>query len=849
MSELIGRPMNEQDAQPSAEAEAPPVRKRWFRPGRIVAILFGFALLYGFAVFYGPSVTATRYESDLKRELERVLGRPVEFRDVRYSFYPSPGLSAKDLVIHESPAFGIEPLAYVGEIRVGVRWLALLAGRLECSSVRLGDASLNVARTEAAGWNFAVFLSQITAGLKGGAHAPAIQIRDGRINFRDGVRKSPFFLNSVDLDINAPDAPGGESSWTYEASPARTDRSEQGFGRLSGSGKWRPSGGTNGILDLDLELERSVISEVAILITGADPGVQGRLSSRVHLSGPLDRVELRGTLRLGDLQRPSLFGVRGRDWTVPYEGVLNINAQTIEVGTVAPKSGEALPLNVRLTAQEFYTRPSWKAQFLLDGLPASTLLEVATRLGSKIPPALRVDGTLNGSFDFGSASPAQGEIELRDGALRLGETGPYRIEPARFSLTGSQLTLQPGTLTLASGGVGDIEGEWDVATTRLDIRSTLKNSSLKDIWSALGAFPALPKVPGVDACAEGTLDGDLRFERPEEAATLTSADPGLSRDADANARWSGSLRVVGLKCVLEGAASPLHIDRGQLAITGNTWRLRRAAGTLGPIAWTGEASWQPPADRGLRLAATPIRFVAGVDTLQGGDVERLFQPTLAYRDGLLARTLSFRRSPPPEWLASRHWEGRIAAGEFVLAGRKFSKFNARVVWNGASIDLAEVSAMQSGGFISGRGSVRARPGGPSYRLRGVFDSLNWEGHGTVEGEFGLTATGLGDDLTDSLNATGQVSSKRLEMGGDTFEQVAADFDYDGSRSSSKLRLSGAAATVDDVPVLGSGASFIDNRGDNRWRAELGAGAHVFKLSGTFPPFRLDTDGGTEPRAR
>ena len=825
---------------PSSDgAGVAPVRKKsWLRPGRIVMALLVFALLYGFAVFYGPSVTATRYEGDLKRELERVLGRQVELRDVRYSFYPSPGLSAKDLVIHESPSFGIEPLAYVSEIRVGLRWLPLLAGRLSCSSVQLVDASLNIARTEQAGWNFAVFLSQITAGLRGGAHAPAIQIRDGRINFRNGVRKSPFFLNAVDLDINAPDAPGDESSWTYEASPARTDRSEQGFGRLSGSGKWRPSLGKAGILDVELELERSVISEVAILITGGDPGVQGRLSSRAHLTGPLDKVALRGTLRLGDLQRPSLFGVRGRDWSIPYEGTLNLNAQTIEVGTVALKNTESLPVNVKLTAQGFYTRPVWKASFLLDGLPAATLLEVATRLGSRIPPALSVDGTLSGSFDFGSAAPARGEIELRDGALRLGETGPYRIEPAKFSLVGSQLALEPGTLTLASGGTGGIEGSWDVATSQIDIRSTLRQSSLKDLRLALSAFPGMPAIAGVEACKDGTLDGDLRFERTEDGATLTSAGPGLPRDAEANARWSGALSVSDLQCAIEGTAAPLSIERGQLSISGSAWRLRRAAGRLGSLGWTGEASWQPPAEQ-------PVHFVVATDRLQAGDVEQLFRPTLAYRDGLLERTLSFRKTPPPHWLAARRWDGRVSAAEFVLAGQKYSRFNARLVWRGASIDLAEVSALQSGGFISGRGSVIAGAGGPTYRLRGLFDSLIWEGHGTVEGEFGLTAAGLGDDLLTSLNATGQVSSRRLEMGADTFERVAVDFDYDGSRQSSRLRLSGATASVDDVPLLGSGGS----AGDNRWRAELGSEAHTFKLSGTLLPFRLDGDSGTDSRAR
>jgi hypothetical protein len=826
-------------SQPSTAAVAVlPRWRRWFRPGRLAWAIFGFALLYAFAVFYGPSVTATRYEADLKRELERVLGRTVEFRDVRYSFYPSPGLSAKDLVIHESPTFGIEPLAYVGEIRVGVRWLPLLAGRLECSSVRLDDANLNIARTLEAGWNFAVFLSQITAGLRRGAHAPAIQIRDGRINFRDGVRKSPFFLNAVDLDIVAPDAQGAEVSWTYEASPARTDRSEQGFGRLSGSGSWRPSGGSNGILDIDLKLERSVISEVAILITGGDPGVQGRLSSRAHLSGPLNKVELRGTLQLGDLQRPSLFGVRGRDWSVPYEGVLNLNAQTIEVSTVVPKDGVALPVNFRLTAQEFYTRPAWKARFLLDGLPASTLLEVAIRLGSRIPPALAVDGTLTGSFDFGSDSPAQGEIELRNGALRLGQTGPYRIEPAKFFLLGSQLSLQPATLTPAAGGTSGIEGEWDVSTSRLAIRSTLRQSSLNDLRFTLSAFSGLPSIPGVDACTDGTLDGDLRFERDGDDAMLSSAGPGVPLDTDIGASWSGNLRVSGLQCALEGATDPLRIDRGLLAISGPAWHLRRATGHLGPLTWSGDASWQLPAGQ-------PVRFAVTTGTLVAGDIERLFRPTLAYRDGLLERTLSFRRIPPPPWLAERRWDGRVRASEFVLAGQMYTKFNAHVLWDGASIDLADLSATQSGGIISGRGSVHAGPAGPVYWLRGVFDSLNWEGHGSVEGEFGLTAAGFGGDLVSSLRATGQLSSRRLEMAGDAFEQVAADFDYDGSRPASRLRLSGATAMVDAVPFLGAGGS----AGDNRWRAELGAGARIFKLSGTFPPFRLDNDIGTDVRAR
>ncbi len=520
------------------------------------------------------------------------------------------------------------------------------------------------------------------------------------------------------------------------------------------------------------------------------------------------------------------------------KGVLNLSAQTIELSTVAPKDNAVLPVNFRLTAQEFYTRPTWKAKFLLDGLPASTLLEMATRLGARIPPALTVDGTLNGSFDFGSAGPAAGEIELTNGVLRLGQTGPYSIEPAKFSLSGSEVALQPGTLTLASGGTGGIEGEWDLSSARLAIRSTLRQSSLKDVRSALSAFSDLPPIPGTDACAEGMLDGDLRFERVEDGAASASAGPGLPQDTEINTRWSGNLHVSNLQCTVDGITDPLRIDRGQLAIAGPLWHLRRASGRLGTLPWSGDVAGQLPASQ-------PIRFTVSTSTLAASDIERLFKPALAYENGLLERTLPFRRNPPPPWLAARRWEGRITAMEFELAGQKYANLNARILWNGASIDVADISAMESGGHISGRGNVRVGPAGPVYKLNGVFDSLGWEDHGTVEGEFGLTASGLGGDTLDSLNATGQLSSRRLEVAGETFEQVSADFDYDGSRQSSRLRLSSVAALVDDAPVLGSGGS----AGDNRWKAEVSSGTRSFKLSGTFPPLRLDSETGADVRAR
>jgi hypothetical protein len=824
-------------SQPAA-ATLEPAQRRRFKWGRVVLLALALALLYGAGILLAPHVPATRFEAPLKLALERTLDRTVELSDVRYSLYPSPGLSAKNLVIHDAPAFGIEPLAYVSEIQVGLRWASLLRGRVECSSVRLDEASLNIARSEESGWNFAIFLSRMSGGLQRDRPAPRMQVRNSRINFRDGLRKSAYFLNSVDLDLDAPSSPDGDYTWSYEASPARTDRSAQGFGQLSGSGRWRPGGGNKGIVDLDLELERSVISEVAVLLTGRDPGVQGRLSSQAHLSGPPDNLQVRGTLRLGDLQKPSLFGVRGPNWSIPYSGVFNLNQQTVEVGTAAPKDAAGLPLSFRLTIEGLFTRVAWQARFLFDGLPAATLLDVAGRLGAPVPPGLNVEGTLSGPLDFASAAPAHGSIELHNGVLRLGESSPYHIESARFLVDGARLSLATATLAGATSGSADLSADWDIPAGSLALESTIKSARWKDLRAALSAFPDVPLPPALAACEDGELDGDLRLEWAAARAERAAVAGNLAPAPGPETRWAGTLRLANVKCALEGTAEELRLERGLLTIAGPAWHLRRAAGHWGSLAWTGEASWQPP-------AAQPLRFSVAVDTLPAPELERLFRPVLGLRASLLERTLAFRKTPLPAWLAARHWDGRVTAAALSVAGYRFTKLAAHILWNGDSIDVAQVEAGQSGGRILGRASVYLGGSEPRYRLRGVVDALAWEDHGSVDGEFDLSAAGFGDDLLGSIRCNGQLSARRLEVSGETLEQVALGFDYDAGRSEQRLRLSGVEAENAGTPWLGSGGS----SGAGRWHADLAAGTRNLRFAGTFLPLRLESESGNQPHER
>src|SRR6516165_6947802 len=151
-----------------------------------------------------PFISAGTYGARLRVSLGRALGRGVEIRGpVRFSLFRGPGFSADNVVIHEDPSIGFEPIAYVDTVHVRPSLWALLGGRFVIASTRLEDATLNLTKSAPAGeagrWNFVSFVNRSVMST-----APAIHIRGGRINFKFGDTKSIFYLMDTDLDIAPP---------------------------------------------------------------------------------------------------------------------------------------------------------------------------------------------------------------------------------------------------------------------------------------------------------------------------------------------------------------------------------------------------------------------------------------------------------------------------------------------------------------------------------------------------------------------------------------------------------------------------------------------------------------------
>lgn len=732
----------------------------------------------GLAGVLVPEIDAGRMRAPLSAALQQTLGRRVEFGEVRYQVFPTPGLSASDLVIPEDPAFGLEPVAYVGEFQAGVSFASLLTGRLDISSVRLVDASVNLARKEEVGWNFASLLEKMFAGVRRSGAGPRIEMRQSRINFRTGTLKSALFLNAVDLDLEPPATPGGDLRWRYEASPARTDRAEQGFGRFTGSGRWTP-GPDGGRLAVDLELERSAFSELLTLVTGNDLGVQGRFTSRASLDGPLNRLRIRGSLDLEDVGRPAFFGLRAKEYSMPYEGSLDLAGQTLQLSSTQPAGAKAaLPFSVALGCSRMLVEPQWEASLAFDGIPAPALLDVAHRLGARTPAALAVDGEVVGSLKYSQARPSEGAVSLKNGRISVGGSEPLLLPEAQFALAGTHLTLAAAEVSTPAGVKARISGHWDVQSEALDFEVQSERIPLDDLLAAAGRLRLAPPAPLGGQCRAGDAAGTLAFHR------AAAAEEG---EAEGRDTWTGSLQVRRTLCSLEGVAQPVRVQAAGLVLRKQGWTLRQIRAAYGGWALSGEVSHAPGRGR-------PYHFALALEQATGADLDNFLKAALAPRRGFLERTLR-RRPDPPLWLRGRHAEGELRIDRLELGGAVYAPVLARIYWDGAHLEMPDVSARGEGGHFSGRAAVLLGGEQPGYRLLGKLDGFS-SAVGLFDAEIEIGTPTLASPLAAVLAGTAQVAGRNIDLGEEKARLLNACLDYDGTRAVQRLKIGCLEAHID-----------------------------------------------------
>ncbi|MCC7152966.1 MAG: AsmA family protein [Bryobacterales bacterium] len=763
----------------------------------IAGVLAVLAVLAGAA----PFLDAGRFRDSVRTALETVLRRQVRLGEIHYQLFPAPGLSASNVVIAEDPEFGLDATAYVDDLDVQLRLLPLLQGRMDVAALRLTDASVNLARNESGDWALRRMLNRPRGESR---RPPRLLIRNGRINFRTGTMKSPFYLNSVDLDLEA--AISGGLGWRYEASPARTDRAEQGFGRFSGNGKWQP-GDHGGTLDIELSLERSATAEVSILLASRDIGLPGRVWSQARLFGPLSQVKIAGTLQFEGLERSGLLPFRDTRLSIPYEGVVDLPAQKLVLATLRPKDA-SLPFSAECRVENFLGNLVREVVFRFDKMPAGSLLEISRRLGQTVPEGLAVEGEINGTISAGE-SGVSGAIDVSAPRLRIRDLAAIEAASARIAILNDEVRLEPVQVT--SGDVeANLEGSWRTRDGALRFAGQVTNLPLAGVRAAARQLSASRPFPPQIFGTAGRVSGAVRYD-----------------SAQAEEPWSGEFTLTGAQAEVAGLSGAVEIRRADVRVRGDQWSLRGIQGLAGTIPFVGEYTHTPAAKR-------PDRVALRVRDADAGEIESLFAPVLERDRGLLERALRLRSNTLPGWLRTRHAEARVAI-ENLRAGRyEFHAVRATLYWDGAHAEFPDVVAQWSGAPFRGYLHADLTAPQPKYWLKGQLEGLAYLG-GFLDFDLEARGAGFGGVLPASASGSADFRGRDLQPGDEMLRQASGTLDLMVDRS-------GVSARIRPLEVV-SGSDVMVGHGtisaEGLLTAEVSNAKRSLRLT-----FALDEAGGS-----
>ncbi|MGD0496863.1 MAG: hypothetical protein ABSC23_00340 [Bryobacteraceae bacterium] len=768
-------------------------------------ILGAAALLLLAAGVAAPYLSADRYGERLRASLERALGgnRRVEIGKVHFNLFKGPGFSVDSVTIHEDPAIGAEPVVYIlpdsGSLEVTPSLWSLLGGRFVISSIRLEGASINLSKSGPASqwgrWNFASFVDRSIM-----SSAPAIHVRNSRINFKFGDTKSVFYLTEADLDITPPSAGGAGWSVRCSAQPARTDRPGQGLASFTLRGRWYVAPER---VDLDLALDRVGLGQITELVRGQAGGVHGTLSARLHLAGPLDNVGISGRLTVEDVHRWDMLPTEGKGWPLDIGGRLDLLTQRLEIQSNSA-SGAPLPLTLRFQAADYLSQPRWSAAMYWNRFPIEPIMELARHMGAQFSPGLKLSGTMDGELDYVAQAGFQGQVAFHGAALTIPGSPPVGFEQARLTIDKGHVRLSPAVVRTSDGEKASLQADYDMGAASLDL--AISADAMKVV--SLRAQVALAAVPWLEQVASGSWTGLLRYH----------ADP-------AAAGWTGRLQLAGAEIPVPGLADPFRLNAARVRIEGARVTLDRLDAHVGKLAFTGEYSYEPGAARPHRL-----RLVAS--QADAADLETELLPTLR-RAGLLARALG--RASIPDWLKERSVDGTVRIDDLELAGAHWENLRARMLWDGARVQFTGIQANLGRTAVSGGLSMSLRGARPSYKLAAKVQGLAWQA-GKVDAEGILETSGSGADLLSNLTSKGSFTVAGADLGLTSLCRAAAGgYSLEWWQDAPRLQLSDLTVRTEDGSYTGRGAT----QEGGRLVILLNGGGKEMRISGTVGKLKLE----------
>ena len=709
-----------------------------------------------------PFINAAHFSAPIQRALEASLGRPVQFSAVHFNLFSGPGFSLEDVIIGEDPRYGLEPFAHVPTLQARVRFDKLLFGRMQISSLRLLDPSLNLVKRADGTWNVVELVSRLSAPRRAPLNFfPAFEVENGRIDFKLGARKTTLYLLESNLTIYPEHS--GKLYIRFSGSPARTDRAGNGFGHLHGTANWyvNPATAQANQLEAELALDPSNLSELTTLVEGHDLGVHGTVSSRARIEGPSTALRVSGELHLEDVHRWDLLPSSGEDWRIRYRGGVDWLDHTLNIETVPWRASDPTPVALQLLANEFLSKPVWSVVTRLNEAPVQDLLPLAKRMGLTLPKDLTVTGSLDGTVGFSNRGGLTGDFAIVDATATLPNVRPLHAGIVNVNVNGERVHFNPAMLDATTGTLR-ASGDFYLLAPTVVASFGAQDFPAETLKGTIDAWFGAPSALGI--LKDGAITGELSYRRDEGTPAL----------------WSGQFDFNDATLNPPGVALPLVHSEGSVSFDSTTFELSRFSSTLGRQSLSGTYRYSA-------LSKRPPRIHLELSSADLADIEAALDPAL--QDQSLLARLRVSRRAVPSWLAARDLEGDLLIQNFSVNQTQLGALSSHFVWQGTNLQLSALQIKMPEGRLQAHGAVSMNAYSPRYRFAAKVDAFPWRG-GLLSADGEFVTAGTGADTLQHLRANGNFSGEDLNLSADdAFSRVSGLFDFSFADGWPNLRLS------------------------------------------------------------
>ncbi len=759
---------------------------------RVLRALLAAALVLLVLGLVAPLINAARFSGRIKDALQSSLGRKVELAGAHFSIFSGPGFSLKNVIIGEDPRYGIEPFAFVPTLEARLRLDKLLIGKIQFSSLRLVDPSLNLVRRSDGAWNVVELMQRLSAP----RHAPlnffpAVEVSDGRVDFKFGTRKTTLYISESDLSIYPERS--GKVYIRFSGSPARTDRAGMGFGHFRGDINWflASSAGANRI-QAQVNLDPSNLSELTTLIEGHDIGVHGTVSSQLRVEGPATGLDVAGELQLNEVHRWDLLPSSGENWTIRFSGGLDLLAHSFDLRTLPSPQGKETPVTMRLRVSNFLAKPASSIVADLKNTPLKDLLPLALRMGVALPSGADLDGALNGTIGYANDAGWTGGLVISNARASLEGAPTLRAASANVTISGERFRLTPTVVEAGTGGTLKLSGEYSFADQQTQVAFNTVDVPVHVLKSLIG--PWFGGSAALSAISAGEITGHLAYLN-NPMAVNPAGNP-------LPVQWSGQFDLGNGTISVPGLAIPLRRAQGRVTFNNSNFDLAHLSANLGERTLRATYRYNL-----LAKHAEHIRIEFPEADLS--DLEAALAPA-DRADSLWARLRFFRRSFPP-WLSARNLDGELLVDRLFAEGEPLGALRSRFLWQGARLDFTDVSLHLAQGQVGAHGLVDLASFTPHWHFSADASGYPWGG-GMLNAQGEFSSTGAGRDLLRNLTANGSFDGQNLSLSSnDTFDSVAGLFDFSFANGWPDLRLSNVQAVEGSDQWNGDGATQSDGK--------------------------------------